>query len=68
MVPPHLGSGGAKWPRTTAGGAPAPEEIAPGNDNPGPNIVALADPGGEAIEIPLNLMALRRRPRSIFLG
>ena len=46
----------------------APGENAGGNDNPWPDILALADPGGAAIETLLNVLALLRQPGSIPLG
>ncbi len=46
----------------------APGENPVRNDNPWPDILALADPGGAAIETLLNVLALLRRPGSISLG
>ena len=46
----------------------APGENAVRNDNPWPDILALADPGGAAIETLLNVLALLRQPGSIPLG
>ena len=46
----------------------APGESPVRNDNPWPDILALADPGGAAIETLLNVLALLRQPGSISLG
>ena len=47
---------------------PAPGENHLRNDNSWPGIVALAGPGGGAIGILLNVLALLRRSGSISLG
>ena len=46
----------------------APGESPVRNDNPWPDILALADPSGAAIETLLNVLALLRQPGSIPLG
>ena len=51
-----------------SGRRPAPGESPLRNDNPWPDIVALVDPGGAAIETLLNVLALLRQPGSIPLG
>ena len=51
-----------------SGRRPAPGESPLRNDNPWPDILALADPGGAAIETLLNVLALLQRPGSISLG
>ena len=51
-----------------SGRRPAPGESPVRNDNPWPDILALADPGGAAIETLLNVLALLRQPGSIPLG